>query len=77
VEALLQHLAPLFLLSGRAYLIYRSRFLPRFIGVLLAMEGAAYLINSFTDFLAPALARRLTGRTGLSAESPAPLMLTQ
>jgi Domain of unknown function (DUF4386) len=38
-----------------AYLIVRSTFFPRLIGVLLAIEGAGYLINSFALFLAPAL----------------------
>ena len=42
-----------------AYLIVRSTFLPRIIGVLLAFEGAGYLINSFTLFLAPALQARI------------------
>jgi Domain of unknown function (DUF4386) len=35
------------------YLIFRSGFLPRIIGVLLAFQGLCYAINSFTDFLAP------------------------
>ena len=35
------------------YLIFRSGFLPRIIGVLLAFQGLCYLANSFTDFLAP------------------------
>jgi hypothetical protein len=35
------------------YLIFRSGFLPRIIGVLLAFQGLCYLVNSFTDFLAP------------------------
>jgi hypothetical protein len=42
-----------------AYLIARSTFLPRIIGVLLAIEGAGYLINSFTLFLAPAAQTRI------------------
>jgi hypothetical protein len=42
-----------------AYLILRSIFLPRILGVLLAIEGLGYLINSFTGFLAPALQARI------------------
>lgn len=42
-----------------AYLIYKSTFLPRILGVLLAIEGVGYLINSFTLFLAPALQARI------------------
>lgn len=42
-----------------AYLIYKSTFLPRILGVLLAIEGIGYLINSFTLFLAPALQARI------------------
>lgn len=38
------------------YLILRSTFLPRIIGVLLAIEGLFYLINSFANFLAPEFA---------------------
>jgi len=41
------------------YLIFRSAFLPRVIGVLLAIAGACYLINSYANFLAPAFAARL------------------
>ncbi len=41
------------------YLIFASTFLPRTIGVLLAIEGAGYLINSFTLFVAPALQARI------------------
>lgn len=38
------------------YLIFRSRFMPRFIGVLLTIQGVCYLANSFANFLAPRLA---------------------
>jgi hypothetical protein len=41
------------------YLIFRSTFLPRIIGVLLVIAGICYLINSFTTFLAPAFAAHL------------------
>jgi hypothetical protein len=41
---------------ARGYLIFRSGFLPRIIGVLLAIEGVCYLANSFADFLAPGIA---------------------
>jgi hypothetical protein len=37
------------LLTG--YLIVRSGFLPRFLGVLLAIAGLCYLINSFVSFM--------------------------
>lgn len=36
------------------YLIFRSGYLPRTIGALLAIAGACYLINSFAHFLYPA-----------------------
>jgi Domain of unknown function (DUF4386) len=42
-----------------AYLVLRSRFLPRIIGVLLAVDGAAYLLYSFSDVLAPGFATHL------------------
>jgi hypothetical protein len=38
---------------ARGYLIGRSRFFPRLIGALLAIEGVAYVANSFAAFLAP------------------------
>src|SRR6266446_779574 len=38
------------------YLIFRSGFLPRIIGVLLAFQGLCYLVNSFVGFLAPGMA---------------------
>ncbi|NER84663.1 MAG: DUF4386 domain-containing protein, partial [Leptolyngbya sp. SIO1D8] len=42
------------LLAG--YLIFRLGVLPRIIGLLLAIGGACYLINSFVTFLAPEFA---------------------
>lgn len=41
------------------YLVHRSTFLPRAIGVLLAIDGLAYLVGGFTDLLAPGLAAHL------------------
>jgi hypothetical protein len=41
------------------YLIYRSGYLPRIIGVLLVIAGLGYLINSFAQILAPTLAANL------------------
>lgn len=41
------------------YLVYRSTFMPRVIGVLLAFAGAAYLFNSYAFFLAPGFAAHL------------------
>ena len=42
-----------------AYLVHRSTFLPKAIGVLLALDGLAYLVYSFADFLAPGFAAQL------------------
>jgi hypothetical protein len=52
-----------------SYLLLRSRFVPRVISVLLAVDGFAYLAYSFTAILAPGLAARLTPWIQL----PAPL----
>jgi hypothetical protein len=41
------------------YLIFRSGFLPRIIGALMAVAGVCYLINSFSHFLSPAFATTL------------------
>jgi hypothetical protein len=38
------------------YLVFRSRFLPRTLGVLMQVAGVAYLTNSFALLLAPTLA---------------------
>jgi hypothetical protein len=50
-----------------AYLVYRSNFLPRTIGVLLAIDGFAYLINAFTDLLSPSSADHLSPWINLPA----------
>ena len=42
-----------------AFLIYKSTFFPRFIGVLLAIEGVGYVVNSSALFLAPELQPRI------------------
>ena len=41
-------------------LIFRSTFLPRILGVWLALAGVCYLINSFANFLAPAFGAHLS-----------------
>jgi len=41
------------------YLVLRSTFLPGFIGVLLAIDGVAYLVYSFADLVAPGFAAHL------------------
>jgi hypothetical protein len=41
------------------YLIVRSSFIPRAIGVLLVFGGLAFLITAFTNFLSPPLGARL------------------
>ncbi|HXZ81822.1 MAG TPA: DUF4386 domain-containing protein [Terriglobales bacterium] len=41
------------------YLIFRSGYFPKAIGILMQIAGVCYLINSFTLIAAPALADRL------------------
>ncbi len=41
------------------YLIYRSGYLPRIIGVLMAIAGSCYLANSFTLIAFPSLSNRI------------------
>ena len=38
----------------RACLIFRSRYLPKFLGVLLGLAGAGFVVKTFTLILAPA-----------------------
>ena len=42
------------------YLIFKSTFLPRVLGVWLAIAGVCYLTNSFANFLSPELAAHLS-----------------
>ena len=44
---------------ARGYLIYLSGYLPRVLGVLLALAGISYLVNSFALLLSPSLASML------------------
>jgi hypothetical protein len=41
-------------------LVARSKFLPRILGILLAIGGASYVIASFANFLTPSMGGRLT-----------------
>ena len=43
-----------FACSSLGYLVFRSGYLPRTIGGLMAVAGACYLVNSFAHFLYPA-----------------------
>jgi Domain of unknown function (DUF4386) len=43
----------------RGYLVFRSTYFPRTLGVLLAFAGLAYLVNSVALLLAPAVAATL------------------
>ena len=48
-----------FYLLSAGYAVFRSTFVPRVIGVLLALGAVAYLIYSFASFLSPEFAARL------------------
>jgi len=41
------------------YLMFRSEYLPRTLGVLQAIAGVSYLINSFAQLLSPSLANKM------------------
>ncbi|WP_460534292.1 DUF4386 domain-containing protein [Chitinimonas naiadis] len=43
----------------RGYLVFRATYLPNILGILLALAGLSYLINSFALLLAPTLASAL------------------
>lgn len=46
-------------LATIGYLVYRSSFLPRPIGILLLLDGVTYLVYAFVDLLAPGVAGHL------------------
>jgi hypothetical protein len=41
------------------YLVYKSGYLPRFIGILMAIAGMCYLVNSFALILLPGISAKL------------------
>jgi hypothetical protein len=41
------------------YLVYKSAYLPRFIGILMAIAGFCYLVNSFALILTPTTSAKL------------------
>jgi Domain of unknown function (DUF4386) len=43
----------------RGYLIFKTGYLPKILGVLMAIAGLSYLVNSFALLLAPSLASAL------------------
>lgn len=44
---------------ARGWLLFRSGFVPKALGVLMALAGASYLVNSFALLLAPSVADML------------------
>ena len=46
-------------IASVGYLIARSHFIPRAIGVLLLLGGSCFLVTSFTSFVSPVLGDRL------------------
>lgn len=55
----IQHVIYAGYLLAAGYLVFRSTFLPRAVGVLLAIGAVSYLTYSFASFLAPEFAARL------------------
>ena len=49
-----------FQIGALGFLIARSRFIPRAIGMVLLLGGAGFLITSFTSFVSPAIGDRLS-----------------
>jgi len=49
-----------FQIGALGFLIARSRYIPRAIGVVLLLGGAGFLIISFTEFLSPTIGARLS-----------------
>lgn len=42
-------------ISSSGYLILKASFVPRIIGVFMAIAGLCYIVNSFLSFVAPSL----------------------
>ncbi len=57
------------------YLIFRSGFLPRVLGVLMAIGSLSYMIDSFANLLSPPLAARLPELTVLAGVAELALSL--
>jgi hypothetical protein len=55
----IQQVVYAFYLLAAGYLVFKSTFVPRVIGVLLAIGAVAYLIYSFASLLAPAFSAQL------------------
>jgi hypothetical protein len=56
-------------------LVYKSRFIPRFLGLLLIIAGTAYVSASFTELLSPHYARLVTGWLLMLGIGEAPILI--